>query len=933
MNAPARSLWHALPKPVIFGICGALGGLIGATAFGEAAWWLLRPAAPVAIAPPPLRLAASQALEVYQGGTNRLSVKIAREGFAEPVTVQALDPPPGVRIDPFTIPPDRTEFEVPVSAGADAEVGLRPMTLKAVCPARPEAREVLVTTNVNVRRTLPPPPALRISVSPEVGLVQSGKNRFGVLIARDNFTGPVTLALDGLPSGVAATELTVPEGASKIEVDLSAAPDAAVGTTTVAVTASGPRGSPLASEPAVAMSRFSLTVDAPMSQSAVDILFVLDVTGSMQAAINGIRDGIIEFAHELQTRKLDARVGLVAFRDRLNGRARPTPRPDPPIPKSRMPRAGRKRARADAMPPAEPPAEAGVSEEPFLINVAGEVFTKDYAEFGREVGRKLVADGGGDTPESALDGLVLAARETFRKGASRVLILITDAPPKIPDMETETVEEAAGILRDNKIDQLHLVINNPYRDIYTPLQKDSPGSIFNLQDAVRGTDTFASLLPTVSREIARITTASQPAVLEKTAATRPPTPVAPPAARAQDLPPIPPPAVLGGVQSQEKFAVESSGRLLLAIAVWTGMITAMIAMALCAGQHRYLKEGLLPSGAAARSWLGGSLAGLAGGAAGQLLYLAAPGAPASEAIFRILGWTLLGALAGIVLSFFVPNLRSARSLLGGALGGAAGALGFLGVAMAIRGMPAADPSGRILGATLLGSALGLTLALAERIARKAWLEICYGGGEIRTVNLGPQAVSIGSDMRAATVYARGLPPVAYRYSFEAGKVTRQDAATNELTELRPDEPQSIGAVTVTLRTADSATVRATGPSAAAQPSPPARPAGVPARPVSASAAKPAAAVRQPAVPSVSAHSMPAAAAPVRTAPSPIPAGATPSPAVAALAPRPASAVAPSAATSPKAAAAPRDPGACPSCGRPVPGVPGRRYCIHCDLYL
>ena len=43
MKAPARSVWHALPKPVIFGICGALGGLIGATAFGEAVWWLLRP--------------------------------------------------------------------------------------------------------------------------------------------------------------------------------------------------------------------------------------------------------------------------------------------------------------------------------------------------------------------------------------------------------------------------------------------------------------------------------------------------------------------------------------------------------------------------------------------------------------------------------------------------------------------------------------------------------------------------------------------------------------------------------------------------------------------------------------------------------------------------------------------------------------------------
>ena len=200
--------------------------------------------APVAVATPPLRLAASRAIEVYQGGTNRLSIKITREGFAEPVTVKALDPPPGVRIDPITIPADHTEFELPVSAGADAAVGAAPMTLKAECPARPDAREVLVTTNVNVRRTLPPPAALRISVSPEVALDQAGKNRLGILIARDNFTGPVTLALDGLPNGVAATDLTVPEDASKIEVEMRAAPDAAVGTTTIAVTATGRAAQP-----------------------------------------------------------------------------------------------------------------------------------------------------------------------------------------------------------------------------------------------------------------------------------------------------------------------------------------------------------------------------------------------------------------------------------------------------------------------------------------------------------------------------------------------------------------------------------------------------------------------------------------------------------------------------------------------------------------
>ena len=104
MKAPARSMWQALPKPVIFGICGALGGLLGATALGEVVWRLLRPPAPVAVVIPPLRVAASPAVDLYQGGTNRLGVKIARAGFDEPVTIKAVNPPAGVRIDPIIIP-------------------------------------------------------------------------------------------------------------------------------------------------------------------------------------------------------------------------------------------------------------------------------------------------------------------------------------------------------------------------------------------------------------------------------------------------------------------------------------------------------------------------------------------------------------------------------------------------------------------------------------------------------------------------------------------------------------------------------------------------------------------------------------------------------------------------------------------------------------
>ena len=123
-------------------------------------------------------------------------------------------------------------------------------------------------------------------------------------------------------------------------------------------------------------------------------------------------------------------------------------------------------------------------------------------------------------------------------------------------------------------------------------------------------------------------------------------------------------------------------------------------------------------------------------------------------------------------------------------------------------------------------ALGLTLALAERIARKAWLEICYGGSEIRTVNLGLHSVTIGSDARLATIYARGAAPVAFRYSLEGGKVKRQDAATYEVTELRPGEPQPVGAVMVTLRTAGTRIAAAARCSPPAVQPPPARPAAV-----------------------------------------------------------------------------------------------------------
>ena len=172
---------------------------------------------------------------------------------------------------------------------------------------------------------------------------------------------------------------------------------------------------------------------------------------------------------------------------------------------------------------------------------------------------------------------------------------------------------------------------------------------------------------------------------------------------------------------------------------------------------------LVPVVQAVKGLAGGILAGLIGGAAGQVLFQVTgdlfhvsggAGGAILESFFRILGWTILGSLAGLGLAFFMPNLRADKGLLGGAIGGAVGAVGFIVVALGMRltigslWAPAWWTSWPILGAVLLGACIGLMVAIAERAFRTAWLEVRYGR-EVRTVNLGPEPVASAAMPRTA----------------------------------------------------------------------------------------------------------------------------------------------------------------------------------------
>ena len=56
---------HSLPKPILFGLYGALGGLLGALLFGELIWALVRPTVAQAV---PLKLAASPSVTAFWAG-------------------------------------------------------------------------------------------------------------------------------------------------------------------------------------------------------------------------------------------------------------------------------------------------------------------------------------------------------------------------------------------------------------------------------------------------------------------------------------------------------------------------------------------------------------------------------------------------------------------------------------------------------------------------------------------------------------------------------------------------------------------------------------------------------------------------------------------------------------------------------------------------
>jgi len=230
---------------------------------------------------------------------------------------------------------------------------------------------------------------------------------------------------------------------------------------------------------------------------------------------------------------------------------------------------------------------------------------------------------------------------------------------------------------------------------------------------------------------------------------------------------------------------------------WTAWLALGAAIAIAIGQFLLVKRRSFPFLQMGKIAIGAAFAGFLAGGAGQVLYSMLSFLPSADTWVRVAAWALLGCILGRGMALIIPNLEPKKSMIGGALGAAIGALAFLFVSQAI-----ADSMGRLTGAVLVGAALGLCVGMVELLFREAWLTVAYGPNEIITVTLGREPVRIGSETNS-TVYVANSKGLNQVYTLENGRLTCLDLSSGAKETPIPGEWKKLGSVAVAVNTPDA----------------------------------------------------------------------------------------------------------------------------------
>jgi hypothetical protein len=195
--------------------------------------------------PPPLVIALPFELKVEpnpvpldQGGKAELTVTAVRKGgYGGPIAVELRNLPAQVSATKGTVAAGKDSATLALTAAASAPLASRgDVDVLGTAPLyNQQAASPAFTVRVQA-----PPPALTLTAEPVAVTLKPGeKVKVKITVERKHFAGPVAVTVEGLPAKVTAAAVTIADGQSAAEVELSAAADAAPAKAEATVTGKG----------------------------------------------------------------------------------------------------------------------------------------------------------------------------------------------------------------------------------------------------------------------------------------------------------------------------------------------------------------------------------------------------------------------------------------------------------------------------------------------------------------------------------------------------------------------------------------------------------------------------------------------------------------------------------------------------------------------
>jgi len=233
----------------------------------------------------------------------------------------------------------------------------------------------------------------------------------------------------------------------------------------------------------------------------------------------------------------------------------------------------------------------------------------------------------------------------------------------------------------------------------------------------------------------------------------------------------------------------------LSTARWFGLVGGGIATAIMFGYYYYIKGKPQIKQALKNGGLFGLIAGAISGAIAEGIYSGI--GDGNNELLRVICWGIAGSLLGLGLAQRIPNLGALRGLGGGGVGGVLGGCLFILFAYNLSGT-----AGRLAGCAAIGFWIGIMLVVAETLFNRAWLVISYDTGANRTLTLGAEPVTFGSDENLSIICIPNVSPLAMRFELEAGQIVCENVDSGAVSYLRSGDQKRIGNCTITVGNSD-----------------------------------------------------------------------------------------------------------------------------------